>query len=79
MGNRKGAVAKILHDVYAALCNGQSDEVKKRILRVQISLKTGLNLKSYTPDSNDSEEDIKKILTVIRGPEIGLKDYRYEL
>ena len=79
MKTRKGAVAKILHDVYAALCNGNSDEVKKRIVRVQLSLKTGLNLKSYTPDSEDSEDDIKKILTVIKGPEIGLKDYTYEL
>jgi hypothetical protein len=77
METRKGAVNKILNDVYDALCDGQSDEVKKRIVRVQLSLKTGLNLKNYTPDSVDSEADIKRILDVIKGPEIGLKNYRY--
>jgi len=53
--------------------------MKKRIVRVQISLKTGLNLNGYTPQSEDSEADIKKVLGVIKGPEIGLKDYTYKL
>jgi len=52
--------------------------MKKRIVRVQISLKTGLNLNGYTPQSEDSEADIKKVLGVIKGPEIGLKDYTYK-
>jgi hypothetical protein len=73
----KGAVYKILQEVYKARCLGDMDIVRQRIIRVQISLKTGLNLRDYTPETEDSEEDIQRILDIVRGPGIGLRDYEY--
>ena len=76
---RKGAVIGILNETYNQVCKGYLDDVRKRIINMQISIKTGLNLNTYNQDSEDSEEDIKKVLDVIRGPEIGLKDFKYDL
>jgi hypothetical protein len=74
----KGTVYNILQDVYQARCFGEMDLVRQRIIRVQISLKTGLNLRDYTPETEDSEEDIQRILDIVRGPGIGLRDYEYK-
>ena len=71
----KGEIYRILQDVYKVRCSGSMNDVRKRIIRVQISLKSGLNLRDYTPDSMDTDEEIQKVLTVIRGPGIGLTDY----
>ncbi|MBN2441364.1 MAG: hypothetical protein JXJ04_08455 [Spirochaetales bacterium] len=75
---RKGEIFRILQDVYRVRCsNNKMSDVQKRIIRVQISLKTGLNLRDFTPESLDTPEDIQKVLNVVRGPEIGLRDYSY--
>jgi hypothetical protein len=76
---RKGAIHSILNKTYEQVCKGYLDDVRKRIINMQISIKTGLNLNTCTKDTEDSEEDIKKVLEVIRGPEIGLKDFEYDL
>ena len=73
----KGEIYRILQDVYKVRCSGSMNDVRKRIIRVQISLKTGLNLRDYTPESFDSTEDIQKVLNVIKGPGIGLTEYEY--
>jgi hypothetical protein len=79
MDQKKGAVFNILNEVYKAVCAGnQMDEVRKRIVRVQIALKTGLNMGSYGPETMDVEAEIKKVLEVVRGPEIGLKNFEYK-
>jgi len=77
MNTKLGAVNHILNDVCNTICTGSMDDVRKRIIRLQISLKTGLNLSDYKPDTLDQEEDIKKILDAVRSPEVGLKDYQY--
>lgn len=74
----KGAIFRILEDVYTKSCNGYMDDVKKRIMRLQLTLRTGLNLKDYTPDSSDSREDIERLVAVVRGPEVGLTDYVFD-
>ena len=74
----KGEIYKILQDVYKVRCSGSLYEVRQRIIRMQISLRTGLNIRDYSPESMDSEEDIQKVLGVVRGPGIGLTDYEYQ-
>jgi len=78
MSTQKGAVYHILNDAYKQISKGYLNDVRKRIINMQISIKTGLNLNTFNEDTNDSEDDIKKILTIIRGPEIGLKDFDYD-
>ncbi len=79
MGAKKGAINNILNETYNQICKGYLDEVRKRIIKMQISIKTGFNLNMFSEDSSDSEEDINKILDVIRGPEIGLKDFKFDM
>jgi hypothetical protein len=45
---------------------------------MQISLKTGLNLNEYTPETLDSEDEIQRVLNVIKGSGIGLENYEYK-
>jgi hypothetical protein len=74
----KGAIHGILEDVYAKACTGYMSDVKKRIMRLQLALKTGLNLGDFGPDSKDKREDIEKLLVVVRGPEVGLDHYEFK-
>ncbi len=40
---------------------GSFSETKKNLLKIQISIKSGLSLNNFTNDSLDSEEDINKV------------------
>jgi hypothetical protein len=73
----KGAVFKIIEDVYAKTCTGFMADAKKSIIKLQLTVKTGLNLGNYTHDSMDKKEDIEKLLAVVRTPEIGLTNYHF--
>jgi len=74
----KGAIHDILEDVYTRACTGYMSDVKKRIMRLQLTLKTGLNLGDFGPATSDKKEDIEKLLAVVRGPEIGLTDFTFK-
>lgn len=75
---QKGVIYKMLQDVYNVRCSGSMADVRKRIIRMQISLKTGLNLNEYTPETLDSEDEIQRVLNVIKGSGIGLENYEYK-
>ena len=75
---QKGVIYKILQDVYKVRCSGAMVEVRQRIIRMQISLKTGLNLNEYTQESMDTDEEIQRVLNVIKGSGIGLEHYEYK-
>lgn len=50
--------------------NNLTGKTKIRSIRIQISLK-GLNLANYSPDTDDSAEDVQKIKDIIKSLNLG--------
>lgn len=48
---------------------------KQRIIRIRLSLATGLSMKKFTAESDDSEIEIKRILEALKGEEFGLENF----
>lgn len=74
-----GYVYKLLNDIYAYL--GEDDsfaETKQRIIRIRLSLKTGLSMNKFTSTSDDSRDEIIKILEILKSPEFSLAGFPFE-
>jgi len=76
---QKGSVDKLLKAVYTHLgLNDNFAETKQRIIRIRLSLKTGLSMNRYTEQSEDSKEDLSKILNSLKSPEFGLTGFPFQ-
>lgn len=74
----KGSIYKLLNDVYASLgIIGEFADTKQRIIRIRLSLKTGLSMNKYTSESEDTKEEILKILKALKSPEFSLQDFPF--
>ena len=75
----KGYVNTILNDVYTYLgLIGSFAETKQRIIRIRLSLKTGLSMNKYTEQSEDKQEEVLKILEALKSPEFGLTEFPFQ-
>lgn len=68
---------KVIDDDFKGFPEGAPDP-GKNIIKLQLTLKTGLSLSGYSHDSADSPEDVRKVVTALRGPEFGLSGFPFE-
>ncbi|MFH1242139.1 MAG: hypothetical protein V1689_07225, partial [Pseudomonadota bacterium] len=74
----KGVISNLLNKVYEyKKIEGDLSDVKKRIIRLQLSLKTGLSLNKYAEETNDSPEDVKKVINALKNPEFELEGFPF--
>lgn len=75
----KGVIYSLLNDVYDFLgLNDDFAETKQRIVRIRLSLKTGLSMNKYLPDSRDPPAEVSKIVEVLKAPEFGLDKFPFK-
>ena len=75
----KGTVSTLLNKIYEFKSMTNEDAAtQKRIIRLQLTLKTGLSMSKFTSISNDSEDEVKKVVTVLRSPEFGLTAFPFD-
>ncbi|MBN2737197.1 MAG: hypothetical protein JXR70_09470 [Spirochaetales bacterium] len=76
----RGKVHELLNEVYQYK-NINSDngyaEAKQRIIRIRLSLATGISMKKFTPDSDDSDSDVERIVSALKGEEFGLQGFSF--
>jgi hypothetical protein len=70
-----GTVFHIIEKAARIKSGGQNIERTKLILKMRLTTQTGLNIQEYTPHSEDQPEQVNKVLEVIRGPMVGLRDF----
>jgi len=77
---QEGTVYQLLENVYKHLgIAGDFAETKKRMIRIRLSLKTGLSINRYNLHSVDMPEDVYKIIDALKSPEFGLKDFSFKI
>ncbi len=75
----KGQINRLLKKIYEyKKIEGELAETKKRIIRLQLSLKTGLSLNNYNQETDDPPEEIKKIIDTLKNPEFDLKGFPFD-
>jgi hypothetical protein len=75
---RTGIVVKLLDDIYKfKKIEGDFAETKKKIIRIRLSLATGLSMNKFTVTSPDTAEEVNKIINVLKQPEFGLDSFPF--
>lgn len=75
---KQGVVYKLLNDIYQYLgIAGDFAETKQRIIRIRLSLKTGLSMNKFLQASDDNEEEVLRIIEALKSPEFGLQNFSF--
>ncbi|MBN1698750.1 MAG: hypothetical protein JW881_14640 [Spirochaetales bacterium] len=74
-----GTVFRLLNDIFKfKQLDGEFAETKKRIIRIRLSLATGLSVKKFTPTSPDTSDELNKIVAALKKPEFGCADFPFD-
>jgi hypothetical protein len=64
---QRGVVNSLLEELFKKKkLEGEFAKQKRNLLKIQLSLKTGLSINKFTPNSFDSEDEINKISEVLK-------------
>jgi len=78
----KGIVKKLLYEVYSfkspSFIEGSDAIAHQRIIKLQLTLKTGLSMNKYSDSSIDSIDEVNRIINVLKSPEFGLEYFKWE-
>ncbi|MBF0564666.1 MAG: hypothetical protein HQK89_05430 [Nitrospirae bacterium] len=76
---QRGIVYTLLNKIYEYKKISQSDDdTRKRIIRLQLTLRTGLSMSKFTISSTDSPKELKRIVGVLQTPDFGLYGFPFE-
>ena len=74
----KGQIYKLLNKAFEFKnIKGDFAESKKRVIKIQLTLKTGLSMNKFTDNSEDSTEELSKIIEALKSPEFGLQGFPF--
>ncbi|MBF0473586.1 MAG: hypothetical protein HQK91_09835 [Nitrospirae bacterium] len=75
----KGIVRKLLKEVYRFKNIDSIDALAhQRIIKLQLTLKTGLSMSKYSETSIDSQDEFLRIIDVLKNPEFGLTKFKFD-
>lgn len=72
-----GTIYNIIEKAAEMKSGGKNVERTKLLLKMRLTTQTGLSMQKYSPTSQDADDEVEKVLKVIRSPIIGLSNFSY--